>query len=67
MRNSIFRMTSDDTIHMPINLKRIIQNAKRMFEIGQRSKSDLKPADVVHKLDKTLKELCVIPGLASRN
>jgi DNA-directed RNA polymerase II subunit RPB1 len=67
LRNSIFKMTSDDAIHLPINLKRIIQNAKRMFEIGQRVKSDLRPTDVVHKLDKTLRELCVIPGLAQRN
>ena len=28
LRNSIFRMTNDDSIHLPINLNRIIQNAK---------------------------------------
>jgi DNA-directed RNA polymerase II subunit RPB1 len=38
-----------------------------MFEITDRKKSDLKPADVVLKLSKTLEELCVIPGLDRRN
>jgi DNA-directed RNA polymerase II subunit RPB1 len=67
LRNSIFKMTSDDSIHMPINLKRIISNAKKMFEINPRSKSDLAPKDVVEKLKKTLGDLCVIPGLNAKS
>jgi DNA-directed RNA polymerase II subunit RPB1 len=67
LRNSIFKMTSDDSIHMPINLKRIISNAKKMFEINPRSKSDLAPKDVVEKLQKTLGDLCVIPGLNAKS
>jgi len=51
---------------MPINLKRIIQNAKKMFEINNRSKSDLKPTEVISKLQNTLKDLCAIPGLERR-
>jgi len=51
---------------MPINLKRLIQNAKKMFDIGNRSKSDLKPTEVITKLSNTLNELCTIPGLERR-
>lgn len=62
LRNSIFKMTNEDTIHMPINLHRIIHNAKRMFEISNRSKTDLKPTDVITKLRDTLTNLCVVPN-----
>jgi len=50
LRNSIFRLTTEDTVHLPVNLHRIIKNAKRMFEISNRSKTDLKPTEVVTKL-----------------
>jgi DNA-directed RNA polymerase II subunit RPB1 len=66
LRNSIFKMTNDDAIHLPINLNRIIKNAKRMFDVNSRRKSDLKPTDVIQKVNRTLEELCVIPGLAKR-
>ena len=52
---------------MPINLKRIISNAKKMFEINHRSKSDMRPDEVVEKLKKTLNDLYVIPGLRNHN
>ena len=55
-------MTNEDTIHMPINLHRIIHNAKRMFDISNRSKTDLKPTDVITKLRDTLGKLCVVPS-----
>ena len=60
-------MTNDDSIHMPINLKRIIQNAKKMFELNPRNKTDLKPTDVVQKLQKTLSDICVIPGMNQKS
>lgn len=50
LRNSIFKMTNDDQIHLPINLRRIIHNAKMMFEVKGREKSDLKPTDVIQRL-----------------
>jgi DNA-directed RNA polymerase II subunit RPB1 len=67
LRNSIFKATNEDQVHLPINLKRLIQNAKKMFDIGNRSKSDLKPTEVITKLSSTLNELCTIPGLERRN
>ena len=54
LRDSIFKMTNDDSVHLPLNLNRIIKNAKRMFEITNRKKSDLKPTEVIQKLNKTL-------------
>ena len=51
MRNSIFKTTTDDTIHMPINVPRLIKNAKKMFEITNRSKTDLTPRDVIQKFE----------------
>ena len=66
LRDSIFKMTNDDSVHLPLNLNRIIKNAKRMFEVTNRKKSDLKPTDVIQKLNKTLQDLCVIPGLERR-
>jgi DNA-directed RNA polymerase II subunit RPB1 len=59
-------MTNDDSIHLPINLNRIIKNAKRMFDVNSRKKSDLKPTDVIQKVNRALGELCVIPGLSRR-
>ena len=47
-------MTNEDTVHMPVNIHRIIKNAKKMFEITSRSKTDLKPTDVIKKLSSTL-------------
>jgi DNA-directed RNA polymerase II subunit RPB1 len=62
LRNSIFKASTDDTVHLPINLHRIIKNAKRMFDINSRTKTDLLPTDVISKLSATLHGLCVIPG-----
>lgn len=47
LRNFIFKMNYDDQVHLPINLKRIVLNAKTMFDINHRKKSDLKPTDVI--------------------
>lgn len=57
---------------MPVNVRRIIQNARSMFELGGTSasgrshKTDLRPTDVIEKVQNTLKELCSIPGLQQR-
>ena len=66
LRNSIFKDTNDDTVHLPINLHRIIKNAKRMFEITNRSKTDLTPVDVITKLKDTMDKLNVVPGIEKR-
>jgi len=67
LRNSIFKLNNDDGIHTPINLHRIIKNAKRMFEISNRSKTDLSPKDVITKLAKTLDSLVAVPGITEKS
>ena len=67
LRNYIFKMNCDDQVHLPINLKRIVLNAKIMFDINHRKKSDLKPTDVILKVQNLMKEICSIPGLDRRN
>ena len=49
-----------------MNVNRIIKNAKKMFEISGRQKSDLRPTDVIEKLKGTISELCAIPGMDRR-
>lgn len=66
LRNSIFAQSTEDTVHLPINLHRIIKNAKKMFEITNRTKTDLKPTDVISKVSASLQNLLVIPGLNKR-
>ena len=48
---------------MPVNIHRIIQNAKHIFEIRPHSKTDLKPQDVATKLDLMIQELYAIPSV----
>jgi DNA-directed RNA polymerase II subunit RPB1 len=66
LRNTIFKTTTEDTIHLPINVPRLIKNAKKMFEITNRSKTDMTPKNVITKLQANLESLCVIPGLQNR-
>lgn len=66
LRNSIFKCTTDDSIHLPINVPRIIKNGKRMFEINNRSKTDLTPHDVISKVSSSLANLIVVPAVQSK-
>lgn len=66
LRNTIFKCTTDDAIHLPINLPRIIKNGKRMFEINSRSKTDLTPRDVISKVSESLANLCVVPAIQTK-
>ena len=50
LRNDIFRMSTDEQIHLPVNVARLIWNAKAQFGIKANSKSDLKPSTVTSKL-----------------
>ena len=62
MRNDVFRTTTDEQIHLPVNIARLIWNAKAQFGIKANSKSDLKPSTVTSKLQNLLNELSVLPG-----
>ena len=47
---------------MPVNVARLIWNAKSQFGIRPTSKSDLRPSTVTRKLNKLLEDLTVLPG-----
>jgi DNA-directed RNA polymerase II subunit RPB1 len=50
LRTLIFKRSSEDDIHIPVNVPRIIWNAKEEYKIKSNSKSDLHPSDVLYKL-----------------
>lgn len=58
---------ADDTIHIPVNLPRIIWNAKEQFKIRQSGKTDLHPSYVLQRLQNLFEELSPIPGIKVRN
>jgi hypothetical protein len=62
LRKEIFRSNTDETIHIPINVSRLITNAKSQFGITQQSKSDLKPETVIRKVGQLTNSLQVLPG-----
>ena len=43
LRDEIFRGDMDDQVHLPVNIARLIWNAKSQFGIKPDSKSNLKP------------------------
>ena len=54
--------TGDGRIYQPVNLRRIIWNAQKLFKIDMKSASDLMPHDVVAGVEKALSKNVVIPG-----
>ena len=53
----------DDSVHLPVNVPRILWNAKEQFNIKPNSKSDLHPSYVLEKLENLFSELAPIPGV----
>jgi DNA-directed RNA polymerase II subunit RPB1 len=66
LRSIIFKRSSEDDIHIPVNVPRIIWNAKEEYKIKPSSKSDLHPSDVLRKLENLLEDLSPIPGINVR-
>jgi len=52
----------DDSIHIPININRIITNAKIRFNISPFDKSDLNPFKIIEDLNTLKNELTIIKG-----
>ena len=52
---------------MPINIARLIWNAKSQFGIKCTTRSDLRPETVVTKLNELLYQLSVVPGASANN
>ncbi|KAK5000847.1 DNA-directed RNA polymerase II core subunit rpo21, partial [Elasticomyces elasticus] len=55
--------TDDDEMHqLPLNILRMIENAKTKFRIKDGARSDLHPADVIPKVRAMLDDLVVVRG-----
>ena len=63
---SIILKGQGDEVHLPVNLPRIIWNAKEQFKIKPNTVSDLDPSYVLSKLKALTEELSPIPGIKVR-
>lgn len=61
MRDYIFK-TGDDRQHFPVNIKRIIWNAKKNFGINVQSISDLHPLHVLNRIKDLREKLILVKG-----
>ena len=52
----------DDKQHLPVNIKRLIWNAKKKFNISGINKTDLHPVEVIESLEGLSEKLKVISG-----
>jgi hypothetical protein len=57
---------ADDSVHLGVNVTRIIVNAKEQFKIKPNSETDLHPTHVMEELKKLSNELTAIPGVTVR-
>nr|AOE43181.1 RNA polymerase II largest subunit/RNA polymerase II core subunit [Cavenderia deminutiva] len=55
--------TGEASWPLPVNLKRLINNAQKFFGIDYRSVSDLNPVNVVHAIDHVVSKLRIISQL----
>lgn len=49
--------TAEDTWPLPVNIKRLIWNAQKIFHIGSKSLTDLHPLKVIEGVDKLLEKV----------
>eukprot|EP00743_Colponemidia_sp_Colp-15_P005255 GILK01005654.1.p1 GENE.GILK01005654.1~~GILK01005654.1.p1 ORF type:complete len:1742 (+),score=310.58 GILK01005654.1:266-5491(+) len=61
MRNELIP-SADEKGHVPVNITRLIWNAKKLFHIDSRHASDLHPAKVVEQVNLLKERLVVVPG-----
>ncbi|KAB1201777.1 DNA-directed RNA polymerase II subunit 1 [Morella rubra] len=54
--------TGDNSWPLPVNLKRLIWNAQKIFKIDPRRHSDMHPMEIVEAVDKLQERLKVVPG-----
>ena len=60
LRTSIFRTTLDDTVHLPVNVAKLIWNAKSSFGIKPSTSTSLTPSLVVNKVNELIDGLSVV-------
>jgi hypothetical protein len=57
LRNETFKLTLDDQVHLPVNVARMIWNAKTQFGIKADQKTTLTPSTVICKLNSLIGSL----------
>ncbi|KAH7103209.1 beta and beta-prime subunits of DNA dependent RNA-polymerase [Auriculariales sp. MPI-PUGE-AT-0066] len=63
LRQVIFRNVDPrNPIYLPVNLRRIIQNAQQIFHIDRRKPSNLEPAFIIESVTALLGRLTVVRG-----
>lgn len=66
LRYSILKC-QDDSVHLSVNVPRIIWNAKEQFSIRPNQKSNIHPSYVLGKLQTLMDDLAPIPGVLIKN
>lgn len=61
LRGFIFKTDRND-VQLPINIARLVLNAKQEFRVDPRKPSDLSPVDIVTSVRETLDKLVVVRG-----
>eukprot|EP00897_Mesotaenium_endlicherianum_P002261 jgi/Mesen1/2062/ME000150S01157 len=54
--------SGDNTWPLPVNLKRLLWNAQKIFRIDMQKPADMYPMDVIEALDRLQERLIVVPG-----
>ncbi|XP_074308455.1 DNA-directed RNA polymerase II subunit RPB1-like isoform X1 [Silene latifolia] len=54
--------TGDNSWPLPVNLKRLLWNAQKTFNVDMREKSDMHPIEIVEAIDNLQERLKVVPG-----
>jgi DNA-directed RNA polymerase II subunit RPB1 len=63
LRQFIFRRSDPAADrYMPVNVRRVIQNAQQIFHIDRREASDLRPAEIYDRLQDLMDHLIVVRG-----
>lgn len=53
---------TDESMQLPLNVPRIIDSAKRLFNIRDSDRSDLHPADVIPQVQQLLERMIIVRG-----
>ncbi|KAJ3300797.1 DNA-directed RNA polymerase II subunit rpb1 [Kappamyces sp. JEL0829] len=62
LRSEIFRNSSNDKWALPVNLERLIWNARHTFSIDRSRPTDLHPMHILNGVSELLKNLVVVRG-----
>lgn len=67
LRNQVFKDSTEDTLHLPVNIPRLVLNCQRQFDLRSSAlinhgKTDLTPQAVLEGVDSLIKQLTVFHG-----